>query len=72
MEAILNDAVCENVYVKIPQSDVDFFQIFAKKMGWWIENKTDLLDKYIHSRPKNVDLTDDGIMAEVRAVRYAQ
>jgi len=58
--------------VKMPQSDMDFFQFFAKKMGWLIENETDLLDKYIASRPKNVDLTDDDIMAEVRAVRYAQ
>ena len=59
-------------YVKMPQSDMDFFQFFAKKMGWLIENKTDLLDKYIASRPKNVDLTDEAIMKEVRAVRYAK
>ena len=59
-------------YVKMPQSDMVFFQFFAKKMGWLIENKTDLLDKYIASRPQNIDLTDEDIMEEVRAVRYAK
>jgi len=60
------------VYVKMPQSDMVFFQIFADKMGWLVENKTDLLNKFITSRPKNVDITDEEIMEEVRAIRYAQ
>ena len=59
-------------YVTMPQSDTNIFQLFAKRMGWMVENKTNLLDKYIASRPRNVDLTDEDIMAEVRAVRYAQ
>ena len=66
------NTACEEVYVKMPQSDMVFFQLFANKMGWLIENKTDLLHKYIASRPKNVDLTDEEIMEEVRAVRYAK
>ena len=64
--------VCDNLYVTIPQSDTVFFQLFAKKMGWSVENKTELLRKYIASRPKNVPLTDEEIMEEVRAVRYAK
>ena len=60
------------VYVKMPETDMVFFQLFADKMGWLIENKVDLLNKYISSRPKNVDLTDEEIMEEVRAVRYAK
>jgi len=64
--------IYEKVFVEIPRSDIDFFQLFAKKMGWTLENKNDLLDKYIASRPKNVDLTDEEIMEEVRAVRYAK
>lgn len=59
-------------YVKVPQSDMDFFQLFVNKMGWEIENKTDLLDQYIISRPQNVEITDEDIMKEVRAVRYAE
>jgi len=34
--------------------------------------KTDLWRKYITSRPKNVPLTDEEIMEEVSAVRYAR
>ena len=73
MSAILTkNTLCEEFCVKMPQSDRDFFQFFAEKMGWLIKNKTDLLDKYIASRPQNVDLTDEDIMEEVRAVRYAK
>ena len=60
------------IYVKMPQSDMVFFQLFADKMGWQVENKNDLLRQYIASRPKNVDLTDEEIMEEVRNVRYAK
>ena len=66
------NSASEEVYVKMPQSDMVFFQLFAEKMGWLVENKTDLLRKYIASRPKNVPLTDEEIMEEVRAVRYAK
>ena len=66
------NAAREEFYVKMPQSDMVFFQLFAEKMGWLVENKTDLLRKYIASRPKNVDMTDEDIMEEVKAVRYAK
>ena len=62
----------EKLCVEIPRSDIDFFQLLAKKMGWGLEDKNDLLDNYIASRPKNVDLTDEDIMEAVRAVRYAK
>jgi len=64
------NVVCEDVFIKIPQSDMVFFQLFAQKMGWSVNRKTDLLHNYINSRPKNVPLTDEDIMEEVRAVRY--
>ena len=73
MEAILKGSILsQEFYVKMPPSDMDFFQHFAKKMGWQIENKIDLLEKYIASRPKNVDLTEEDIMEEVKSVRYIQ
>jgi hypothetical protein len=70
--SLMSGAIFENVNVKMPQSDMGFFQQFADKMGWSVENKFDLLDRYIASRPNNVDLTDEEIMEEVRAVRYAK
>ena len=42
---------------------------FSTKNTWFVEKKTDLLCKYIASRPQNVDLTDEEIMEEVKAVR---
>ena len=62
----------ERIFVDMPQSDMAFFQLFADKMGWLVESKTAFLDKYIASCPKNVPLTDEDIMEEVRAVRYAK
>ena len=64
--------VSEDIYVRMPQSDIRFFQQFAKKMGWLVENKQTLWDNYIKNRPTNVDLTDEEIMDEVRAVRYSK
>jgi hypothetical protein len=41
-------------------------------MGWEVHVRKSFLDKYIETRPKNVDLTDEEIMDEVRAVRYGK
>jgi uncharacterized protein YijF (DUF1287 family) len=73
MEAVLKrNTVCEDVYVRMPKSDMDFFQLFAKKMGWEFDKKQNLWEKFIQNSPKNVDLTDEEIMEEVRAVRYGK
>jgi len=66
------DTACENVFVKIPQSDMDFFQLFSEKMGWSVEKKQNIWDNYILNSPKNIDLTDEEIMEEVRSVRYGK
>ncbi|MDR0863626.1 MAG: hypothetical protein LBO74_01680 [Candidatus Symbiothrix sp.] len=65
-------AVREKLFVDIPQSDIQFFKLFADKMGWFIDNKQNLWDKYIESSPKDIDLSDEDIMNEVRAVRYGK
>ena len=66
------ETALQNIYLNVPQSEVGFIMILAKKMGWKVETKADLLDKFITSRPKNVDLTDDDIMEAVREVRYGK
>ena len=66
------NTTCEEVYVKMPQSDMMFFQLFAKKMGWLVSRKQDLWEEYIKNSPVNVPLTDEEIMDEVRTVRYAK
>jgi len=66
------DITFENIYVKMPQSDMGFFQHFAEKMGWFVENRQTIWDKYMQNSPQNVDLTEEEIMEEVRAVRYGK
>jgi hypothetical protein len=61
----------QDIYLNVPQSEVGFIMTLAQKMGWEVETKTDLLRKYIASRPKNADLSDKEIMEEVRTVRYS-
>jgi hypothetical protein len=66
------DTARERVWVDLPQTDVDFFQQFADKMGWRVDNKQKLWDEYIRNSPKNIDLSDEEIMEEVKAVRYGK
>jgi hypothetical protein len=65
----MNSAL-QDVYLNIPKSDVRLVKELAKKMGWIIEYKESILKKYLHSRPKQVDLSDEDIMSEIYAVRY--
>ena len=65
-------ATNEKVIVDIPQSDMTFFKFFANKMGWYFNIKQELWNKYINDSPQNIDLSDDEIMREVRAVRYGE
>ena len=62
----------QNIYLDVPQSEVGFITTLAQKMGWNIETKISILDKFISSRPKNVELTDDDIIEVVREVRYGK
>lgn len=65
----MNTAI-QTVNVGIPSSEMKLFQELAKKMGWEIRTPERVLDAFIASCPKNVDLTDDEILEEVNKVRY--
>ena len=56
----------------ISQADVNFFEELAKRMGWAFKTKESILDRFIQTRPKNVDLSDDEIMEEIKAIRYTK
>ena len=62
----------EKILVDIPQSDLMFFKFFADKLGWQIKRRQTLWDEFIENSPENETLTDDEIMEEVKAVRYAK
>ena len=57
------------VVLSIPTEEVNFISLLAKKMGWKMETRDSLLNKFIQSCPKNVDITDQEIQDEVNAVR---
>ena len=62
----------EKVFIDLPQSDIKFLQLFANKMGWLVDKKQNLWDKYIQNSPQNIDLSEEEIMEEVRTVRYGK
>jgi hypothetical protein len=62
--------ILEDVRLYIPKSEVQFLKELAHKMGWTIETKESSLRKYIDSRPKGADLSDEDILLEVNSVRY--
>lgn len=64
------DSTLQGIYLNIPKNDVKFFKELAKKMGWTIDTKESMLKKYIATRPKQVNLSDDEILSELAGVRY--
>ena len=62
----------KKILVDIPQSDIIFFKFFADKLGWQFKSKQILWDEYLSSSPENIDLLEEEIMEEVRAVRYGK
>ena len=65
-----NGTMREKIIVDIPQSDMVFFKFFADKLGWQFKSKQTLWDEYLENSPENVDLSEDEIMEETRAIRY--
>ena len=67
-----NRMIRERIFVDIPQSEMVFFKLFADKMGWSVNSKQNLWDEYMKSSPTNIDLSEEEILEEVRAVRYGK
>jgi hypothetical protein len=66
------DTVLENFYINIPQSDVSYLMELAKKMGWKVEKRERIINRYFDSRNDETMLSEDDIMKEVEAVRYGK
>ncbi len=62
----------QGVYLNIPRTDWTLFQELVNRFGWQSETREQVLDEFIKTRPQNVDLSEEDIMNEVRAVRYAK
>ena len=58
------------ILLSIPNGEVPFMSSLAEKMGWNFQTRDNLVEKFIAACPKDVDISDEDIQAEIRAVRY--
>ena len=65
-------ATTPGVYVNVPAVDWSLFRELIRKFGWQAETREQLLDRFVSSRPASPAISEDEIMDEVRAVRYAK
>ena len=65
-------ATTQGVYVNVPAVDWSLFRELIRKFGWQAETREQLLDRFVSSRPVSPDISEEEIMDEVRAVRYAK
>ena len=67
-----NSATMQGVYVNVPIVDWSLFRDLIRKFGWQAETREQLLDRFVGSRPANPGISEEEIMDEVRAERYAK
>ncbi len=65
-------ATTQGVYVNVPAVDWSLFRELIRKFDWQAETREQILDRFVGSRPANPAISEDEIMDEVRAVRYAK
>ncbi len=72
MATIASKAQTQGVYINVPKIDWPLFRELIRKFGWKAETKEQILDRFVNSRPTNADISEEEIMNEVKAVRYAK
>lgn len=60
------------IVLSIPNEEVNFIKMLAKKMGWKFEKKEDILNKFISSVPNDLDISEDEIQDAVNEIRYSK
>jgi len=70
-EVIMTTTMTQGVYLNIPRTDWILLQELVNRFGWKSETREQMLEEFMQTRPVNVDLSEEEIMNEVRAVRYA-
>jgi hypothetical protein len=65
-------ATTQGVYVNVPTVDWSLFRELVRKFGWQTETREQLLNRFVSSRPSKPAISEEEIMDEVRAVRYAK
>ncbi len=72
MATMANNVQMQGVYVNVPAVDLSFFRELIRKFGWQAETREQLLDRFVSSRPATPGISEEEIMDEVKAVRYAK
>lgn len=67
---MMTATMTQGVYLNIPRADWTLLQELVSRFGWQSQTREQLLEEFMGTRPQNIDLTEDDIMNEVRAVRY--
>ena len=63
-------AATQGVYLNIPRADWTLLQELISRFGWQSETREQILEKFMQTRPLDVNMSEEDIMNEVRAVRY--
>ena len=69
---MINSTTLQGIYVNVPIADWSLFRELIRKFGWQAETREQLLDRFVSTRPENPAISEEEIMDEVRAVRYAK
>ena len=72
MAIMANNVQMQGVYVNVPAVDWSLFRELIRKFGWQAETREQLLDRFTSSRLAEPAMSDEEIMDEVKAVRYAK
>ena len=60
------------IIVSIPNNEVDFFSILAKRMGWEYNTSTSALDRFVSDGPVQAEVSDEEILDEICALRHSR
>ena len=69
---MINSTTLQGIYVNVPVADWSLFRELIRKFGWQAETREQLLDRFVCTRPENPAISEEEIMDEVRAIRYAK
>ena len=69
---MLAERATKGIYLDVPEKDWSLFSELIRKFGWRTRTKEQMLERFIATRPKEPLLSEEEIMAEVSAVRYAK
>lgn len=68
---MLATTMTQGVYLNIPRTDWNLLQELVNRFGWESTTREQVLNEFMRTRPTTMDLSEEDIMNEVRAVRYA-